>query len=154
MLAYWLWPEAPGGWDELVAAAKKRREAQDAWTREVADARQQARSERDQEWWDALSGVPGVEATPEAWKRWQMALQEQARREAFEEAAKAPAPDYNHAAEEFGKLVMEQDGMRCREDFGDVSEKVGLIAGLFKAAVVGVWYRQQQTIRALSKVER
>jgi hypothetical protein len=36
----------------------------------------------DQEWWDALGGVPGVEATPEACKSFQMSLQELAAQEA------------------------------------------------------------------------
>jgi hypothetical protein len=44
-LAYWLWPEAPGSWDDLAAAAKRLRESHDVLVRDVATARQQARRE-------------------------------------------------------------------------------------------------------------
>jgi hypothetical protein len=44
-LAYWIWPEAPGGWDDLAAAAKRLRESHDALARDIATARQQARRE-------------------------------------------------------------------------------------------------------------
>lgn len=63
----------------------------------ICAARQEARRERDHEWWEALACVDNVEPTPEDVKKWILLMAETradekaraARREALEDAEKA-----------------------------------------------------------------
>lgn len=85
-LAYWIWPDAPGGWDELAAAAKKLREGHDEWARcargDVSTARQQARREAFEEaakWHEAQAEVPTIGGSgPHQHRLWAAALRAEA----------------------------------------------------------------------------